>query len=70
MAHAGSMTTAYRLDMHKGALRVERTTFPSDRCTPPAEAVERLRNWRPDSAPVIVQGSDMAQFWQLWEGVN
>jgi len=29
-----------------------------------------LRNWTDDSTLVIVQGSDMAAFWQLWGGVN
>jgi hypothetical protein len=32
--------------------------------------VDALRNWTPDARPVIVQGSDMATFWQLWGGVN
>lgn len=71
MAVAGAMTTAYKLTPSKGARpNVERTTYPSDRCTPPAEAVAQLRDWTPDAKPVIVQGSDMATFWQLWGGVE
>ena len=69
MAIAGAMTTAYSLTPGTGALpNVNKTTFPSDRCTPPAVAAEWLRNWTPDSRPVIVQGSDMATFWLLWNG--
>jgi hypothetical protein len=67
MAVAGSMTTAYSLQMNGDVLRADRTTYPSDRCTPPDVAVERLRNWKADSTPPIVQGSDMATFWRLWE---
>ena len=71
MAIAGAMTTAYSLTPGTGTRpNVSKTTFPSDRCTPPAEAVAQLRNWTPDAKPVIVQGSDMAAFWQLWGGVN
>lgn len=71
MAVAGAMTTAYTLSMRGGPRpHVDKTTFPSGLCTPPAEAVNLLRNWTTDSQPVIVQGSDMAQFWQLWGGVN
>ena len=71
MAVAGAMTTAYRLSMRSlDKPHVDKTTFPSDRCTPPAIAVNLLRNWTADSKPVIVQGSDMAQFWALWGGVN
>ena len=68
MAIAGSMTTAYRLTpgLRPDAVHVDRTTYPSDRCTPPAVAAEWLRNWTPDSRPVIVQGSDMAAFWVVW----
>ncbi len=69
MAIAGAMTTAYGLTPSAGTRpNVERTTWPNDRCTPPAVAVNVLRNWTPDSK-VIVQGSDMAQFWALWGGV-
>lgn len=69
MAVAGAMTTAYTLSMRGGPRPyVDRTTFPNDRCTPPAVAVNLLRNWTDDSKPVIVQGSDMAQFWALWGG--
>lgn len=71
MAVAGAMTTAYRLSMRSlDKPHVDKTTFPSDKCTPPAVAVSLLRNWTADSHPVIVQGSDMAQFWVLWGGVN
>lgn len=72
MAVAGAMTTAYRLTpgLRPDAVHVDRTTFPNDRCTPPAVAVNLLRNWTADSRPVIVQGSDMAQFWALWGGGN
>ena len=71
MAVAGAMTTAYRLSMRSlDKPHVDKTTYPSDRCTPPAVAVNLLRNWTADSRPVIVQGSDMAQFWALWGGVN
>ena len=70
MAIAGSMTTAYRLTpgLRPDAVHVDRTTYPSDRCTPPAVAAEWLRNWTPDSRPVIVQSSDMAAFWAVWNG--
>jgi hypothetical protein len=69
MAIAGAMTTAYSLTPCPGARPiVAKTTYPSDRCTPPAEAVAQLRGWTPDAKPVIVQGSDMAAFWQLWGG--
>lgn len=68
MAIAGSMTTAYNIVPASDKLHVTKTTYPSDRCTPPAEAVARLRNWTPGARPVIVQGSDMAAFWQAWEG--
>ncbi len=68
MAIAGAMTTAYSLTPGTGTRpNVSKTTHPNDRCTKPADAVERLHNWTPDSQPVIVQGSDMAAFWQLWE---
>lgn len=68
MAIAGSMTTAYRLTPGTPTRpNVERTTHPSDRCTTPADAVTALRNWTTGSKPVIVQGSDMAAFWQAWE---
>ena len=67
MAVAGAMTTAYNIVPAKDKLHVTKTTYPSNLCTPPALAVERLRNWTDDSKPVIVQGSDMAQFWALWE---
>ena len=71
MAIAGAMTTAYSLTPGRGERpNVDKTTFPSDKCTPPAVAVNLLREWTADSKPVIVQGSDMAQFWQLWGGVN
>ena len=71
MAVAGAMTTAYRLSMRSlDKPHVDKTTYPSDRCTPPAVAVNLLRNWTADSQPVIVQGSDMAQFWALWGGRN
>ena len=68
MAIAGAMTTAYSLRMVGGDVRPERTTFPSDRCTPPDVAADALRNWTADSKPPIVQGSDMATFWLLWNG--
>jgi len=68
MAVAGSMTTAYRLHGGGSRPRVEHTTHPNDRCTPPAVAVDTLRNWTADTKPPIVQGSDMATFWRLWEG--
>lgn len=69
MAIAGSMTTAYRLTpgLHPGDVHVNRTTYPSDKCTPPDMAAQRLREFTPDGPPVVVQGSDMATFWQLWE---
>ncbi len=73
MAVAGAMTTAYRLSMRSlDKPHVDRTTYPSDRCTPPAKAVAILREraGNMDETPVIVQGSDMAQFWALWGGVN
>ena len=71
MAVAGSMTTAYRLSMRGGTMpHVDKTTFLSTNCTPPAVAAQRLREWNADSVPVVVMGSDMAQFWQLWGGVN
>ena len=70
MAVAGAMTTAYNIVPAKDKLHATKTTYPSDRCTPPAVAVNLLRNWTADSRPVIVQGSDMAQFWALWGGVN
>ena len=71
MAIAGAMTTAYSLTPGRGERpNVDKTTFPSDKCTPPAVAVNLLREWTADSKPVIVQGSDMAQFWALWGGVN
>ena len=71
MAVAGAMTTAYRLSMRSlDKPHVDKTTYPSDRCTPPAVAVNLLRNWTADSKPAIVQGSDMAQFWALWGGAN
>ncbi len=66
MAIAGSMTTAYRLTMRNGEAIADRTTFPSDRCTPPALAVDALRHWTAESVPPVVQGSDMATFWRLW----
>jgi len=68
MAIAGSMTTAYSLSIVRGGVRADRTTFPNDRCTPPAVAVDTLRNWTADTKPPIVQGSDMATFWLLWNG--
>lgn len=69
MAIAGAMTTAYSLTPGTGTRpNLLRTTYPSDKCTPPADAVDALRNWTPDSLPVIVQGSDMATFWLLWNG--
>lgn len=71
MAVAGAMTTAYKLKPSAGPLpHVDKTTHPSNLCTPPAAAVIRLRNWTQDSKPPIVQGSDMARFWYLWGGVN
>lgn len=70
MAVAGSMTTAYTLRIDGGILRVERTTFPSDKCTTPVVAATVLHNWTADSKPPIVQGSDMATFWALWGGVR
>ncbi len=71
MAVAGGMTTAYSMTPGTSTRpKVEHTTRPSDRCTSPAEAVQQLRNWTPDSAPVIVQGSDMAEFWDKWEKAN
>ncbi len=70
MAIAGAMTTAYSLTPSAGPRpNVDRTTFPNDRCTPPAVAVVALREWTAESKPPIVQGSDMAQFWALWGGV-
>ncbi len=70
MAIAGAMTTAYSLTPSAGTRpKIERVTYPSSDCTPPAVAVNVLRNWTPDSKPPIVQGSDMAQFWALWGGV-
>ena len=71
MAIAGSMTTAYSLTPGTATRpNLLRTTYPSDRCTPPADAVDALRNWTPDSKPPVVQGSDMAAFWELWGGVE
>ncbi len=69
MAIAGAMTAAYSLAPGTGTRpNIARTTYPSDKCTPPAEAVAQLRDWTPDARPVIVQGSDMAAFWRLWGG--
>jgi hypothetical protein len=69
MAIAGAMTTAYSLTPGTAARpNLLKTTYPSDKCTPPAEAVAQLRDWTPDARPVIVQGSDMTEFWRLWEG--
>lgn len=71
MAVAGAMTTAYKLMPSAGPRpRIDKTTFPSGLCTPPADAVAQLRNWTADSEPVIVQGSDMAEFWQKWNEVQ
>jgi hypothetical protein len=72
MAVAGAMTTAYRLKpgLLPDDVHIDRTTHPSNLCTPPAAAVIRLRNWTTDSKPPVVQGSDMARFWYLWGGVN
>ncbi len=68
MAIAGGMTTAYSLTPGTGMRpNIARMTYPSGLCTPPAVAVQQLRDWTPDARPVIVQGSDMAAFWQLWE---
>ena len=69
MAIAGSMTTAYSLKPGTAARpNVSKTTYPSDMCTPPDVAVAQLRDWTPDARPVVVQGSDMATFWALWNG--
>jgi len=72
MAIAGGMTTAYRLTpgLRPGAVHVDKTTYPSDKCTPVSVAVTILRNWTPGDKPVIVKGSDMAAFWAVWEGGN
>ena len=71
MAIAGAMTTAYSLTPGTATRpNLLKTTYPSGRCTPPADAVAQLRDWTPDARPVIVQGSDMATFWQLWGGVE
>ncbi len=69
MAVSGGTTTSYRLTPSASDKpNIERTTWMRSDCTPPAVAVNVLRNWTPDSK-VIVQGSDMAQFWALWGGV-
>lgn len=70
MAIAGSMTTAYRLTpgLRPDAVHVDKTTYPSDKCTPPDVAADALRHWTSKSLPVVVQGSDMATFWRLWNG--
>ena len=71
MAIAGAMTTAYSLTPGTATRpNLLKTTFPSDKCTPPAVAVNLLRNWTPGDKPVIVKGSDMAAFWAVWEGGN
>jgi hypothetical protein len=68
MAVAGSMTTAYTLRAFGDTVYTERTTYPAASCTPPAAAVDTLRHWTAASKPPIVQGSDMATFWRLWNG--
>lgn len=69
MAIAGAMTTAYSLTPGTATRpNLLKTTFPAAECTPPADAVTQLRDWTPDARPVIVQGSDMAAFWVLWNG--
>ena len=73
MAVAGAMTTAYSLSMRGGPRpRVDKTTYPSDRCTPPDVAVNLLRerSLTANAMPVIVQGSDMSEFWRRWEEVQ
>jgi len=71
MAIAGAMTTAYSLTPGTGTRpNLLRTTYPSDMCVSPDTAVRRLRNWTPDSKAPVVQGSDMAAFWELWGGVE
>ena len=55
MAVAGSMTTAYVVEV-----KPMQTTFPSDRCATPADAVAAVRR----GERATVQGSDMPEFWQ------
>ncbi len=56
MAVAGSMTTAYVVEV-----KPMQTTFPSDRCATPADAVAAVRR----GERATVQGSDMPEFWRL-----
>lgn len=73
MAVAGAMTAAYRLSMRGGPRpHVDKTTFPSNECTPPDVAVNLLREraLTANAMPVIVQGSDMTAFWRRWGEVS
>jgi len=66
MAVAGAMTTAYWLRIRNDdptQVVADRTTYPSDKCDTPADAVAKVRQ----GEKATVQGSDMATFWRLWE---
>jgi hypothetical protein len=65
MAVAGAMTTAYKLRLVDGKLDTQNITYPSDKCVAPVDAAGKLRSGK----AVIVQGSDMAKFWEVWNAL-
>lgn len=66
MAIAGSMTTAYKIELIFSELIVTRTTYPSDKCAKPDVAADRVRG----GGDAIVAGSDMTKFNELWDISN
>jgi hypothetical protein len=66
MAVAGSMTTAYRYRLVNGEPVPERTTFPTQQCQHPADAVAALKA---GAKYVTVRGSDASVFLELFYGV-
>jgi hypothetical protein len=65
MAIAGSMTTAYKVKFNNGKLSILPNTYPSLDCISPRDAIGKVRN----GEPVIIAGSDMPQFNELWKAL-
>jgi len=64
MAISGGMTTAYNVLLWNGQLKVSQTTYPSDMCMKPENAVVEVMRGQ----QVTIKGSDMVKFNDLWEG--
>jgi phosphotransacetylase len=64
MAIAGGATAAYWVRLRENKVTTERTTIAATLCDSPQAAVIMVKR----GEVATVQGSDMDEFWQLWNG--